>query len=86
MKLGARDVETHTRFTRGESIGLAFDTLAGFASTIAAAIILIVIFVSPTFWNTDLLLYLSQVRLHRNGWSSWEALDVSVVCSVPLHH
>jgi hypothetical protein len=59
VKLVARDPETHSRFTRGESIGLAFDTLAGFASTIASTIILIVIFVSRIFWITDLLLHLS---------------------------
>jgi hypothetical protein len=59
VKLAARDPETHTRFTRGESIGLAFDTLAGFASTIAATIILIVIFVSLIFWKVVLLLHFS---------------------------
>jgi hypothetical protein len=48
MELGVRDIETHTVLSRGDSIGLAFETLAGSASALAAAIILVVIFVSHT--------------------------------------
>lgn len=61
--LAARDPETTSRISRGESIGLAFDTFAGVASTIAATCILIVIF----------------FRFRRDGWSSWEALDIPVM-------
>jgi hypothetical protein len=45
VELGARDAATQTDLSRGESIGLAFDTLAGFSSAIAASSILVTIFV-----------------------------------------
>jgi hypothetical protein len=44
MEIGARDPATHEVFSRGESIGLAFDTLAGLASALAAACVLMLIF------------------------------------------
>jgi hypothetical protein len=50
MHLGARDGETSTTLSRGDSIGLAFDTFAGFISAVASAIILVVIFVSLGFF------------------------------------
>jgi hypothetical protein len=46
MEIGARDPATHQVLSRGESIGLAFDTLAGLASALAAAYVLMLIFVS----------------------------------------
>jgi hypothetical protein len=46
MDIGARDPATHVVFSRGESIGLAFDTLAGLVSALAAACVLMLIFVS----------------------------------------
>jgi hypothetical protein len=46
VNLVAGDSETHSTLSRGESIGLAFDTEAGLCSALAASVILAIIFVS----------------------------------------
>jgi hypothetical protein len=45
INLVAGDSETHSTLSRGESIGLAFDTEAGMFSALAASVLLSIIFV-----------------------------------------
>ena len=45
INLVAGDSESHSTLSRGESIGLAFDTEAGMFSALAASVILSIIFV-----------------------------------------
>jgi hypothetical protein len=45
VEVGTRDAPNTSQFSYGEGIGLAMDALAGFESTLAAAIILVLIFV-----------------------------------------
>lgn len=59
----SRDPETIVPHSRGESIGLSFVTQAGLASTLASAFVLVLIF----------------RRIHKNGWSSLEALHISIM-------
>ena len=47
MTLGSRDSATYVlSFTSGETVGLVLDGIAGIASALAAAVILVLIFVS----------------------------------------
>jgi len=57
-----RDPETHVILSRGEALGILFDGLAGILSTVAAAVVVVVI-----LW-----------RKWGHGWSNWEALLVSI--------
>jgi len=59
----ARDPATSVPQSRGESIGLTLDTLAGLASALASAFVLDRIF----------------CRIRKNGWSSLEALHISII-------
>lgn len=56
VNLLARDAAIHTTLSRGESLGLALDVEAGLASTIAAAVILILIFVSHIYFLVNIFL------------------------------
>jgi hypothetical protein len=56
IDLAAGDSPSYSTLSRGESIGLTLDTEAGLASTIAAFVILILIFVSLAHFCTNVLL------------------------------
>jgi len=72
-----RDPATRICHSHRETVGLAFDTLAGVASTLASLSILILIFVSLMFWRGSPALTSFQ---RKGGWANWEGLHVSVVC------
>jgi hypothetical protein len=56
IDLAAGDSATHSTLSRGESVGLLFNTVAGLFSTIAAFVILILIFVSSEYFVVNIVL------------------------------
>jgi hypothetical protein len=60
----ARDLATYTPLTRGESVGLVFDMMAGIASTLASVVILVLICVSLITQSIQGLLTLMTLSDH----------------------
>ena len=50
INLVAGDSENRSTLSRGETVGLAFDTEAGLCSALAASVILAIIFVSSRYF------------------------------------
>jgi hypothetical protein len=68
----ARDSTKTVYFSRGESIGLTFDTLAGIASAVASLFILVLLFVSLISYRVDLFWHCPSVAYMRMGGRAGE--------------
>lgn len=69
--LATRDPETSIALSRGESIGLMLDTLAGLASALASAFVLDRIFVSLRFARIKRSETLPSAAYGRMGGQAW---------------